>query len=148
MPRGENLRGGRLPNSGRRKGVIAKKKLEFVTAIQRCEQMGFDPIESMILLAKGEAPCTVCRGTGKSKFQPGTVEAGHFSERTCQSCYGSGKEKITPQLRGAMAEAVARKTHPDLKAIDHSGNIGLVVSVAESLRLKRAERLGIAPKKE
>ena len=112
------------PNSGRIKGVPAKRKLEFITALQRCEEMGFDPIQAMILLAKGEAPCGTCHGKGKTKFQPGTAEAGHYSERTCQSCYGSGKEKITPQLRGAMAEAVARKTHPDLKAIEHSGTAG------------------------
>lgn len=134
MPQGDNLRGKpRHPLAGRKKGQKTKVKIEFETATQVLERMGLNPTERMAQMANGDVPCGVCFGKGKTRWQPRRrkalegleleeqPEADTTKERTCQSCYGSGKEQVSPELRGKMLEALSRKVHPDLKAIEHSG---------------------------
>lgn len=135
-------------NSGRQKGIPNKAKVEEESAKQILARLGIDPIERMALIADGNVPCGTCHGLGKTKYQSGTQidgEDGEYvlAERRCQSCWGSGKEKISPDLRGKMLDALSKKIHPDLKAMEHSGTMGLVVSLADRLRLKREERLAL-----
>lgn len=135
--------------SGRTLGVPSKAKVEEESAKQILARLGIDPIERMARIADGNVPCGVCMGTGFTKYQPGTALEDALTgetvlkERRCQSCWQSGKEKISPELRGKMLEILSRKIHPDLKAVEHSGTLGLTVSLAERLRLKREERLSL-----
>lgn len=63
-------------------------------------------------------PCSVCRGAGKTEFQPAK---GHSGVRRCQSCWGSGKEKVSPELRARIALDALEYGNPKLRAIEHTG---------------------------
>lgn len=87
---------------------------------------GIEPIEFMCRIVKGDLPCQVCKGRGKSKYQPNTAAAAEgkvtkLRERVCQSCYGSGKEQIPPELILRAAAQLARFKHPELKEIEWRG---------------------------
>jgi hypothetical protein len=97
-------------------------------------RMEFDPIEFMIEIAQGKLPCGACHGAGVTKFQPARGQQ-KLAERTCESCYGSGKERVTPDLRGRMAEQVARYAYPTYKQIDHNGAPPGSVSIQKVLVL-------------
>jgi DnaJ-class molecular chaperone len=100
-------------------------------------RLNCDPIEGMAKIAAGDVPCGTCHGKGKTKYQAAKGEA-KLLERTCESCYGSGKEKISPELKGRMYEQLAKYKHPQLKAIEHSGEIA--TGMAEQILAARKAR--------
>lgn len=109
---------GQAKIGGRTPGI---RKIEQ-TAAEICSGMQHSPILGMIKIARGDVPCAVCHGAGKTKFQP--LNGDEPGERTCQSCWGSGKEAISPELRGKMEAELAKYVHPQLRSIEHSGEIG------------------------
>lgn len=102
-----------LPKTGgRKKGSLNKATLYK----SRNPDEDFDPFAIMRAIAKGELPCGVCQGSGKTKWlrKPG----GKLAERVCGSCYGSGRERITPELRARMAAELAMYQAPKRRAIE------------------------------
>src|SRR5215831_4695347 len=92
----------------------------------------------MARIAENDLPCGVCRGSGKTKYQP-KREAKEYLERICESCYGSGKEACSPELRGKMYSELAQYIAPKRKAVEH--NIELTVNMqAISERLHEGRR--------
>lgn len=71
----------------------------------------------------GKLPCSVCRGKGKTKYQPAKGESKLF-DRTCLSCYGSKYEKISPELMAKVALEVREYGFPKRKAIEVTGEDG------------------------
>jgi hypothetical protein len=100
------------------------------------QEMGCDYIGYLARTVNNDVPCAICRGKGKTKFQPANSE--RFSgERTCQSCWGSGMERIEPKESAKAASVLLEYCHPKLKAIEHSGSadkppIGVRVVVVEA----------------
>ena len=123
---------------GRPKGSKNRNLSEVSEILAR---LNCNPFEGMAFIAEGDVPCGVCKGKGRTKFQPhqGSDDPG---ERICQSCWGSKKEKISPQLRGEMYKALAKYVKPELKAIEVTGADGgaIEMSIAETLRSRYKQR--------
>lgn len=68
---------------GRKAGVRNKKSQQ---AIDILASMNCDPISGLANIAQDNVPCSVCRGKGKTKFQPAARKA----TAKCQMCMGSG----------------------------------------------------------
>jgi len=114
---------------GRKKGTPNKASR---TVKERLAVLGCDVIEYMALTVNNNVPCGVCRGSGKTKFQPAGSE--RFSgERTCQSCWGSKLERLTPRERLDSAKALLAHTEPMLKAIEHTGTDGGAIKHAVTI---------------
>lgn len=125
-------------NSKRKKADLAAR-----LATRKC-----DPVMGMVSIALGELICNVCRGKLKSKYKLPTgahtvdcakglnravkdkrepiCACGGIGERLCESCYGTGYEIVSPELRGKMYAELAGYLHAKLKAIEHSGEVGMV----------------------
>ncbi len=110
---------------GRKKGTLNRLNSE---ANQRLAELDCDPIEGMVKIALGEVPCSVCRGKGRTKYQPAKGKD-KLAERTCESCYGSGKEIISPELKGKMFAELAQYVAPKRKAVEHTGLEGGPIDV-------------------
>lgn len=147
-------KGGHRPGSGRPKGSICKATQDVLATAARLK---CNPFEVMAWIVKGELPCSVCRGKGKTQYQPSretrlidgmrvlVVNAegeAKLKERTCLSCYGSGKEIIAPELRGKMAGELANYLAPKRKAIEHTGSDGGPVQAAVTVKFVKAENAG------
>ena len=127
----------RKKTGGRVKGV--SKNLKYRIDVQEIVQReGCNPFQVMAQIANGDIACSVCRGAGKTKYQP-TRQAQliegirtyvmpenpeKMDVRVCLSCYGSGKEIVSPEARGKHAAELAKYLAPQLKAIDHSSADG------------------------
>lgn len=104
---------------GRAKGVI-ERRFDIDTILQRCK---CDPFEILARVSTNNVPCGVCRGTGKTNFQP-VGEDKAPGVRVCQSCWGSKLERVDPKLLAWAAAEIAQYVAPKRKAIEHSGHIG------------------------
>lgn len=102
---------------GRTKGT-ANKVTQGVA--EKLERLGCDPITGLATIAGGDLPCNVCRGEGKTKFQPARGLT-KLATRTCESCYGSGKEKVSPGERLKAYSDLASYVYPKRKAVEHTG---------------------------
>lgn len=112
--------GGKRPGAGRKKGVPNKNTLAIK---ERLAELGCDYVQVLALVVENKLPCGVCRGTGKTKFQPAGSE--RFSgERTCQSCWGSKMERIDPKLRTWAAAELLQYCEPKRKALEVTGEGG------------------------
>src|SRR5215469_2800753 len=78
---------------------------------------GLGVTHSQVRIAENDLPCGVCRGTGKTKYQP-KREQKEYLERVCESCYGSGMENCSPELRGKMYSELAQYIAPKRKAVE------------------------------
>ena len=105
--------------AGRRKGQFGP----VVSLKQRVAEWGGDVFRVLYDAAMGELPCSVCRGEGKTKFQP-AKGLSKLASRTCQSCYGSGREVLSPKDRIAAAEYLGRRLEPHLSAVEVTGQDG------------------------
>jgi hypothetical protein len=89
------------------------------------EDLGFDPIESMVLIAMQHVACPTCGGKGKAKFSVGV--AGPYPDpdngkvMTCRTCLGSGYEPMPADLRGRMCAELAQYIAPKRKAVEMTG---------------------------
>ena len=121
-----------IKTGGRKVGSLNKVNRSVK---ERCENLGVDVFEVLILTAGNRIECGVCRGTGKSKFQPKRskiflgdegpmVEQPDGKERVCQSCWGSKLERISPKERAWAAAEVAQYIEAKRKAIEHTGEDG------------------------
>ncbi len=110
----------RPAGAGRQKGKLGNLNR---TVKERVAEWGGDVFRVLYDAAMGELPCSVCRGKGKTKFQP-AQGLERLSERTCQSCYGSGREVLSPKDRISAAEYLGRRLEPDLKAVELSNPDG------------------------
>jgi hypothetical protein len=146
--------GGRKPGGpktgGRKKGQRNLSNRTDVQAIVKAANCS--PYRIMAQLANGHAPCSVCKGKGRTKYQPSRqtqlidgVRAyvmpsnpESMEERVCLSCYGSGKEIVSPELRGRMAESLGRYLAPQLKAIEHTGEGGGPLEAIVNVRFIKA----------
>lgn len=101
---------------GRKKGTPNK----LTSGIrERLEAHGCDPFEVLAKIAKGDLPCGVCHGSGRTKYQP--KRGKQAGERICESCWGSGKDRISPAERCKAASELAQYCEPKRKAVEHSG---------------------------
>ncbi len=107
-----------IPKTGGRKAGVIPINQSVREYLASC---GFNPFETLKSIAEGELVCNVCRGKGKTKYQPTHGNDKTF-ERQCQSCYGSGKERINPSDRSKAASELAKYTQPQLKAVEVSSN--------------------------
>ncbi len=121
---------------GRPKGSPNKRTAEVQEILA---ELNCDPVRGAALIALGDVPCRVCRGKGKTQFQP--QQGNEPGVRTCQSCWGSKKELISPELSGKMYTELLKYIHAQRKAIEHSGNIGQP-DLAAVLRERYAKRNG------
>ena len=117
MPRGGSKPGER--RGGRKLGTPNKNSTRVA---EICNRLKCDPVELMVKICKGDLPCGVCHGAGRSPFQPARGES--IGVRTCESCYGSGKERIGPRERQAAASDLMGFIYPKLKAIELTGADG------------------------
>jgi hypothetical protein len=92
------------------------------------------PFEVLARVTMNDLVCGVCRGTGKTKFQPRSKaqaaaaaalsldipedQQPDGSERTCQSCWGSGLERLDPETRLHAAKELAQYLAPKRKALE------------------------------
>jgi hypothetical protein len=118
----------KAPGSGRKKGTPNHNSLSVK---QRCAELGCDVVSYLVSVVNNQVPCRVCRGVGKTKFQPkNLIEATpdeidalvKGKERTCQSCWGSKVERISPELAMQAASKLLDKSEPQLKAMEISGS--------------------------
>src|SRR5262249_32899348 len=70
--------------------------------------IGCDPLRGMAMIALGEVQCLESDGLGG----------------TCRHCGGTGKEPVPIELRARMHSELAKYVAPQLKAIEHSGDVG------------------------
>lgn len=106
------------PNSGKKAGQQNKATIEGKA---RVEAYGKEAIEFHHAVMTNTLPCGVCRGLGKTKYQPGGSEDG--KPRTCQSCWNSKMERIDPKVRQASAESLLDRFMAKLKHVEHSGTV-------------------------
>lgn len=107
--------------------------------------MGYDPIRGTILVAKNELPCTVCRGSGRTRYALAEDVRGRpcpcdqqdpacwmcsgtgrqdASERVCQSCWGTRWEPVKPETKLKADEMLLQRIVPTMKQIDHVSTDG------------------------
>lgn len=93
---------------------------------ERLASWDCDPFQVLANIARGELQCGVCRGEGRTKFQPGGQAKGSRAPgvRICQSCWGSGLERISPAERGKAAAELCQYVEAKRKAIEHTGAEG------------------------
>ncbi len=108
---------------GRKTGGRVKGQPNKLTRSLRERIEAADPADYLIRTMRNDVPCVVCKGKGKTKFQP-KGDAAFPGERTCQSCWGSGKERITPAASADAAAKLMNYIAPTLKAIEHTGADG------------------------
>lgn len=120
---------------GRIKGSVNKSTGKLV---ERLRTWGCDPFQVLADIARGELLCGVCRGEGKTRFQPHGARRPGI--RPCQSCWGSGKERISPSERGKAAAELAGYIEAKRKAVEHSMEDGTLQGLADILRARRAKR--------
>lgn len=129
-------RGGRAPNAGRKKGTPNQRTQDIR---ERLELMGCDYVGYLAKTVMNEVPCAVCRGAGRTKFQPHGGK--RFSgERTCQSCWGSGMEKIEPKQSAWAAAELMQYCEAKRKAIDITSSDGSLLSPSRILRERFVKR--------
>ena|SRR5258708_1704376 len=112
---------------GRQKGTPNKRTQDFDARLHRLK---CDPLSLMTLIVRGEVPCNVCRGKGKTPYRKKDRSLG---ERTCESCYGSTFEIISPVDRGKTAAELLKYQYPQRKAVEVSGSLELTGSIAQRL---------------
>jgi hypothetical protein len=120
--------------TGKKTGGKKLGSINKTTRLKRSVAAGNeDALEEMRRIARGDVPCGVCHGKGKTKYQPARrsengewivsdPDAGKLAERTCLSCYGSGKEIISPELKAKMWGEIAKYERPQLKAVQVNGD--------------------------
>jgi hypothetical protein len=109
---------GHKTGGGSRAGKPNKSTLAIK---ERLAQMNCDYVAYLANTVNNQLPCTVCRGAGKTKFQPRGGE--RFSgERTCQSCWGSGLEKVSPELGNKAATTLMEYCEAKRKPVDKDGS--------------------------
>lgn len=106
---------------GRKKGVPNKRS---GTIRERVEALGGDYLAYLVHTMMNNIPCGVCRGEGKTKFQPGANSVRFQGVRTCQSCWGSKLEKIAPEASQRAATTLMEYCEAKRKAIEISGPDG------------------------
>lgn len=116
MPRGGSKPGER--RGGRKKGSINKGRLAIK---ERLEALGCDYVQYLSDTVNNKVSCSVCRGTGKTKFQPGGKSERFQGVRTCQSCWGSGMERLSPKERSWAAGELLQYCESKLGAIKVTG---------------------------
>jgi DnaJ-class molecular chaperone len=107
--------------SGNPKGRTRGAGSAATTIKEYLASIGCSPAEYLASVVQNRVPCRVCRGAGKTKFQPAGSER-FQGERTCQSCWGSKLERISPELAVNAAAKLLERTEPQLKAIEVSGS--------------------------
>ena len=118
--------------AGRRAGV--PNKIKRVPLLQKCEELGFDPEQSIIEIAQGHLDCLKCFGRGKTFYAKNDPETGEvmiddagdkiWEERKCQSCGGTLREKLDVTDVLKARQIILDKIVPSLKQIDHSNDDG------------------------
>jgi len=130
--------GGKREGAGRKTGVknIDKKSVKERLALLGCDYVGY--LSAVIC---NKVPCRVCRGKGKTKFQPANSER-FQGERTCQSCWGSKLERISPELAVSAAVQLMARCEPQLKAIELRGELDITLkTMAEKIIAARKARM-------
>lgn len=103
--------------------------------------MGCDYIGYLAHTVMNNIPCAVCRGKGKTKFQPGKSEAP--GERVCQSCWGEKLERIDPKASQAAATTLLEYCETKLKAVEMTGTLTLETSQMFERLARGRERLEV-----
>jgi hypothetical protein len=112
----------RPPNAGRKKGTPNSATVELNALLYG---MGCDPKQRLALVAMGELPCTVCRGSGRTKYKHIAKDgAEQILDRICESCYGTLKEKISPDLIFRASAELLQYQLPKRKAVELTGADG------------------------
>ena len=124
---------------GRKKGVPNRST---ATIKERLRRMGCDYIGYLASTVNNEVTCGVCRGKGKTQFQPANGDTSP-KERTCQSCWGSGLERLAPKERAWAAGELMQYCESKLKQVDHTSSDGSnrpiwVVNVAQEVKQPQA----------
>lgn len=128
-------KGGFRANAGRPKGRIDKRTSGIR---ERLIQLKCDYVQYLALTVNNQVECGVCRGKGKTQFQPANGETAS-KERTCQSCWGSGLERLAPKERAWAAGELMQYCEAKLKQVDHTSSDGSnrpvwVVNVAQQVQ--------------
>lgn len=115
-----------LPGLPSRKGIPNKLKRRNLQ--QACEDKGYDPMEAMLEIAKGQLICLTCNGMRetlyvavdengtKQRDENGTLKT-HV--RLCESCLGTGYERmhVADLLKARIS--IFDKVVPSLKQVEH-----------------------------
>lgn len=102
---------------GRKKGSLNKLTLALGRQSDPLVSKANERIQQIL---DGKLPCSVCRGKGRTPYQPAKGES-KLLDRTCQSCYGSKLEQLAPELIAKVALEVREYGYPKRKAIEVSG---------------------------
>ena len=60
--------------------------------------------------------------------------------RTCESCYGDGLERLSPELVAKVSLDIREYGYPKLKSVEHTGEGGGPIRIAEVIRERRLKR--------
>ena len=88
-------------------------------------------------ILEGKLPCSVCRGKGKTQFQPRSQD-GKIGIRPCQSCWGAKFEQLSPELISRTALEIRGEAYPKLKAIEHTGADGGPIQASVTVRFMKS----------
>ncbi len=129
-------KGGKREGAGRKPGISNRLTQEWREGLSPLISKATTTAQQILDLT---LPCSVCRGVGKTKFQPS--KGARPGIRPCMSCWGSGKEKITPELRARIAIELLNYGHPKLQAVEHTGDGGGAVSIVAQIIEARVRRM-------
>lgn len=121
---------------GRQKGTPNKSTLGI---IEKLAAWKCDPFKTLQMMADNTMPCSVCRGSGMTKFQPGAGSERFSGQRTCQSCWGSKMERISPKERGWAAGELAQYVAAKRKAVEVSGPEGTTLPITVNVVYRKPE---------
>lgn len=91
-------------------------------------------------IMRNELPCTVCRGKGMTRFQPGGGK--DPTERVCQSCWGSGMEQLDPELIAKVTMEEKKYHLPQRKAIEVTGSMDVNIGEILAAARRRVQNIG------
>lgn len=112
------------------KGTIAVK--------ERIAAFGCDYLAYLCHTVNNNVPCAVCRGKGKTPFQPGG-NSDEPKNRTCQSCWGSKLERTDPKQSAWAAAELMQYCEAKRKAIEVTGAEGGPVDMSMRVLFVEAE---------
>jgi len=108
-------------------------KLKRESLIKKLADVGYDPEDAMLEIAKGELECLTCFGLCETRYvtvdESGTRQRDDqgnlkFNVRLCESCLGTGRERMHVSDVLKARQSIFDKVVPSLKQVDHSNDDG------------------------
>jgi hypothetical protein len=119
--------------TGGRKAGTPNKSTGYLAA----KPADFSPFAQAILIAKNKLPCTVCRGTGKTKYR--VPNSDKIAQRTCESCYGDKLERLSPETILKACTELMQYEDAKKRAVEVTGEGGGPIQTALTVEFVRGQ---------